>query len=106
MSREWTDEMEEEAAGGPPPIGSNSGDFDLDGMDMEDLKKEGERELLKDLVLRVKAGMATPPEKATLLQMLRAYGMHFMGDPLDDGHKPKNNDKTELPRFDKPEYGG
>lgn len=98
--------MEEEAAGEPPQIGSNSGDFDLDGMDMEDLKKEGERELLKDLVLRVKTGMATPPEKATLLQMLRAYGMHFMGDPLDDGHKPKNNDKTELPRFDKPEYGG
>ena len=86
-------------------IGSNSGmepDEALDGLDFEDLMKEGRKLLLEDLIKLVKNGQASPQEKNTLRQMLKDNGM-IAGDP-HEGDEGGRRVKRELPTYDRPDY--
>lgn len=91
-----------------PGLGDNSGlepDEVLEGMDLDDLLKEGRKMLLVDLVKAVNQGIATPAEKNTLRQMLKDNGM-VMGDPTVGGTPSgqKDNTKPPLPTFERPDY--
>ena len=72
-------------------FGDNSGEDPEDGLedlDVMDLLREGRKFLILDLIRNVRAGMATPAEKAVLAKMLKDNGV-ILGDP-EEGAKPSN----------------
>lgn len=90
-------------------VGDNSGEDPEDGLDdldVMDLLREGRKFLILDLIRNVRAGMATPAEKAVLAKMLKDNGV-ILGDP-EEGAKGSNPRSTKeplpLPSFEKPEY--
>lgn len=87
-------------------MGSNSGmepDEALDGLELDDLMKEGRKMLLLDLVKMVKNGQATPQEKNTLRQMLKDNGV-IAGDPNDGAEGGDRKERKELPTYGRPDY--
>lgn len=86
-----------------PSSGHNSGDDDLEDLEMHDLMQIGRKVLFQDLVRAVTQGHATPQEKNTLRQMLKDNGMIF-GDPDEGNEEPQQRPKQPLPEFTKPEY--
>lgn len=85
-------------------IGDNSGDEDLEALDLEDLMKEGRMLLLRNLVKLVRNGQATPQEQNVLRQLLKDNGM-IAGDPLEGASSEERRPaKRDLPTFDDPEY--
>lgn len=87
-------------------VGDNSGDQDLQELELEDLMKEGRKLLLVDLVRLVRSGQASPQEKNTLRQMLKDNGM-IAGDPLGDDEpdtERARKRRADLPSYEDPEY--
>lgn len=88
------------------PPGHNSGDDNLDDLDLNDLMLEARKDLLVDLLRAVRGGYASPQEKSTLRQMLKDNGV-IMGNPFDDDLDEGTNGKSRkapLPTFGKPDY--
>lgn len=88
--------------------GHNSGDSDLEDLDLQDLMQRGRKVLIQKLVAAVEGGYASPQEMATLRAILKDNGI-IMGDPFGDpdGSNEGNNGKPRkapLPEFDKPDY--
>ena len=90
-----------------PGVGDNSGDDDLEGLGLKDLLSEMQLELFKDLLRNIRAGTATPQEKATAAKILKDNGLIFFdgpgNDPSTGGPKPASQ-PAPLPSFEKPEY--
>lgn len=91
-------------------MGDNSGedeDTSLDGLEVMDLLREGRKILIRDLIVMVKTGMATPAEKAVLAKLLKDNGV-ILGDPEqgagEDGNPKAAKKPRDLPQFTKPEY--
>jgi hypothetical protein len=97
----------DEAPENRPRYGDNSGDDDLEGLGLKDLLTEMQVELFKDLLRNIKAGIATPQEKATAAKILKDNGLIFFDGPNNDpstgGPRPPK-DPALLPSFEKPEY--
>lgn len=96
----------DEAPDSQPRYGDNSGDDDLEGLGLKDLLSEMQLELFKDLLRNIRAGTATPQEKATAAKILKDNGLVFFdggNEPGGAGPKPAK-EPAPLPSFGKPEY--
>lgn len=70
---------------------------------VEELLREGHEALLRELVVKVKAGTASKDDKAQLRQMLKDNGMVW--PELAAKAKPSVNQPTiELPELEEPDY--
>lgn len=99
----------DEAPQDRPRYGDNSGDDELEGLGLKDLLSEMQVELFKDLLRNIKAGIATPQEKATAAKILKDNGLIFFDGPNHDPSKGGPSPAKEpaaLPHFEKPEYEG
>lgn len=98
----------DEAPDDPRRYGDNSGDDDLEGLGLKDLLSEMQLELFKDLLRNIRAGTATPQEKATAAKILKDNGLVFFdggNEPGSAGGGPKPaKEPAPLPSFGKPEY--
>lgn len=91
---------------GAPKVGHNRGmdeEDALDDMELDDMLREGRKNLLKSLIRAVNGGYATPAQENTLRQMLKDNGM-VMGDPDEGANSGAKKPKAELPTFNRPEY--
>jgi hypothetical protein len=95
----------DEAPDSRPRYGDNSGDDELEGLGLKDLLSELQLELFKDLLRNVRAGTATPQEKATAAKILKDNGLVFFDGGNEPGGGPKPaKEPAPLPTFGKPEY--
>lgn len=95
---------------GPPEAGHNSdgleeydrelaAEKELAGLDVKELLALGQEILLRQLLVRVKAGTASHQEQAILRNMLRDSGMVLKLD-----NEPPPAAREELPELHDPEY--
>jgi len=74
---------------------------DLEGKSVEEVLKEGQRQLFIQLVGRVRAGEANHQEMAILRNLLKDNGL-TLGIPQEA--PAEQSEPLDLPEFDDPEY--
>lgn len=77
----------------------------LIGLSVQDILKEGQKELFARLVGAVRAGTATHQQQAILRNVLKDNGLIFLGlDPKGEGGQQSQVEQHPLPEFDVPDY--
>lgn len=88
----------------PPEEEEKAAKAELEGLSLKEVLEQGQVELLRGLVAKVKAGTASHQEAAILRNLLRDNGM-VMG-AVPPGAEPLRTpvDPADLPRFGDPDY--
>lgn len=84
-----------------PEIGREALYREWEGKSVQDILREGQKALFIDLVVAVRNGSASAPEKATLRNLLKDNGL-VLGIPPEEA--VSDAPPADLPDFAEPDY--